>query len=174
MTLHISPDRRESGVERRGETISMRILPMTCSLLLALLLGLVAGCSGNKSGSTVDSQLSFGSKMAERGLWSEAYFRFEQATRTDPQDPKAWNNLAVASEALGEFEEALGHYRKGLELDPESRTLRRNYDRFSGFYSAFKAAQERDRQRREEVETDPADREAEPAPDDDAGTEADS
>lgn len=158
----------------------MRLFPFVSSLSLMLLLSFAGGCSGRRGGEDVDSQLSFGSRMAQRGLWSEAYFRFEQATRTSPTDPKAWNNLAVACEALGDFEEALSNYRRGLELNPQSRTLRANYDRFSGFYSAFKAAKERDRQRREGIsedsddEADEGDSGTDDLEEEDANTEGDS
>jgi hypothetical protein len=100
-----------------------------------------AGC-GSASGSpvTADSQLSFGVKMAQRGLWSEAFFRFQQAQRLNGgNDPKVLNNLAVASEALGKFDQALDYYKQALRLAPGDADLKANYDRFVSFYESFRA-----------------------------------
>lgn len=86
---------------------------------------------------TAEQQISFGVDMARRGLWSEALFRFHQAEQLEPQSPRIQNNLAVAYEATGEFEQALQHYQQALKLDPNNRDLRANWTRFSQFYSAF-------------------------------------
>jgi Tfp pilus assembly protein PilF len=91
---------------------------------------------------TGKKQLSFGTEMAARGLWAEAHFRFVRADTLEPNNPRTLNNLAVASEALGRFEEAVGYYRRALELSPSDRDIRSNYDRFLGFYEAFRARQE--------------------------------
>ncbi len=80
--------------------------------------------------------------MAQRGLWSEALFRFKQALRHDTGNPSIYNNMAVAYEALGQFELALENYRKGLELEPSNRGLKRNYARFVEFYQRFKPPEE--------------------------------
>ncbi len=76
--------------------------------------------------------------MAQRGLWREAAFRFEQARELEPNRATVWNNLAVAYEALGRFEDARQAYQRALQLDPENRLLRRNYTRFVEFYQAFR------------------------------------
>ncbi|MES1211466.1 MAG: tetratricopeptide repeat protein, partial [Acidobacteriota bacterium] len=57
------------------------------------------------------AQISFGVDMARRGLWSEALFRFHQAETLDPRNPRVLNNLAVAYEATGEYDKALGYYK---------------------------------------------------------------
>jgi tetratricopeptide (TPR) repeat protein len=85
-----------------------------------------------------DPQLKFGVDMAKRGLWSEALFRFRQAEESQPGNPRVLNNLAVAYEAVGLFEEALTTYQAALKADPASRELRRNYARFIEFYQSFK------------------------------------
>jgi Tfp pilus assembly protein PilF len=76
--------------------------------------------------------------MAERGLWSEALFRFERAHRLEPSSFRVLNNLAVAYEANGRFDEALATYRRALAIDPANRDLRRNYARFVEFYQSFR------------------------------------
>ncbi len=76
--------------------------------------------------------------MARRGLWREALFRFRQAERLDPDNPRIYNNLAVAYEATGEFDRALEYYQKALRAAPDNRETRGNYARFVEFYQAFR------------------------------------
>lgn len=123
----------------------MKVTPRFCSLAFAcLFVGLLAvpSFASKKKPVTLQDQLEFGVKMAQRGLWSEALFRFRQAERLAPESPSVLNNLAVAHEALGRFEEALEIYRRALELDPDNAGLRRNYARFVEFYQSFKPPEE--------------------------------
>ncbi|MEM6792822.1 MAG: tetratricopeptide repeat protein [Acidobacteriota bacterium] len=112
--------------------------------LLACLLGLSAvGCGGGRvEPQTTPAQLDFGVEMARRGLWSEALFRFRQARQINPNDARILNNMAVAYEALGQFEKALEHYQDAIKADPTNRDLRRNYSRFVEFYRAFRPDQQ--------------------------------
>ncbi len=104
-------------------------------LTLALLAPLAAPAAKPPS---AGEQMQFGVQMARRGLWSEALFRFRQADRLDPNNAKTLNNLAVAYEAVGQFEEALEYYQKALRASPSSRDLKKNYSRFVEFYQGFK------------------------------------
>jgi hypothetical protein len=115
--------------------------PPLCPLLLAagaLLLVAATACSGYGRPDRTATQLAFGVDMAKRGLWSEALFRFHEAERADPQNPRVHNDLGVAYEAQGDFDQALQHYRKALQLAPNDRDVRANYTRFAEFYQAFK------------------------------------
>jgi len=98
-----------------------------------------------------EDQLAFGVKMAKRGLWSEALFRFRQAEKTQPGNPRVLNNLAVAYEAVGLFEEALETYKGALAADPANKELRRNYARFIEFYQAFKPEEPEEEIRQQEI-----------------------
>jgi hypothetical protein len=110
------------------------------SLALLLLLPLLACGSSHGSPATADSQVRFGVDMARRGLWSEAFFRFQQAQRLEGGGgPRLLNNLAVASEALGKFDQALDYYKQGLQQAPGDAELKANYDRFVSFYESFRA-----------------------------------
>ncbi|HXT20480.1 MAG TPA: tetratricopeptide repeat protein, partial [Thermoanaerobaculia bacterium] len=103
-------------------------------------LPLVSCGSSHGSPVTADSQTAFGVRMAARGLWSEAFFRFQQAQRLEGgNSPRLLNNLAVASEALGKFDQALDYYKQGLQQAPGDRELKANYDRFVSFYESFRA-----------------------------------
>jgi len=106
-------------------------------LLVPLLL--TAACSGYGKSEKSTTQLAFGVDMARHGLWNEALFRFGEAERADPENPRIENNLGVAYEAQGKFDQALEHYQRALKLAPNSRETRSNYARFVEFYQSFKA-----------------------------------
>jgi Tfp pilus assembly protein PilF len=110
----------------------LRFAPLALAVLLA------AACSSSAPQGSAKSQLSFGAQMAQRGLWNEALFRFRQAEQMGPSNPRVWNNLAVAYEATGNYEEALKSYRKALELAPGELEIKRNYSRFVEFYQSFR------------------------------------
>ncbi|HET6373959.1 MAG TPA: tetratricopeptide repeat protein [Candidatus Polarisedimenticolia bacterium] len=86
----------------------------------------------SKSEATV--QLEFGVKMALKGAWGEAAFRFDRAVKADGTHADAYNNLAVARENLGQYDAAREAYEKALELDPSNKKIRENYDLFMSFY----------------------------------------
>lgn len=113
---------------------SSRRLPVLAAL--ALLLG--AAASAAAAPAEVGSQLRFGTKMAERGLWNEALFRFRQAERLEPTNARVLNNVAVALEAVGKFEEAQTAYRRAAELDPGNNEVKKNLARFIEFYQGYK------------------------------------
>jgi tetratricopeptide (TPR) repeat protein len=110
-----------------------------CTAVFVLALSFCStACGGHPNPNTVGAQLQFGVDMARRGLWQEALFRFHQAERLDPANPRVYNNLAVAYEANGQFDKALEYYQKALRAAPDSREARGNYARFVEFYQAFK------------------------------------
>jgi Flp pilus assembly protein TadD len=75
-------------------------------------------------------QVEFGIKVAENGLWNEALYRWQKAVELDPTYAAAWNNLAIAYEHEGKFDQAKKAYEKALELDPKNLMIRQNYDLF--------------------------------------------
>jgi Flp pilus assembly protein TadD len=99
-------------------------------VLAALALGLAAPAAYADRRSESKSQVDFGIKVAQRGLWKEATYRWERAVEIDPTYPAAWNNLAVAYEQQGQFDEARKAYEKALALDPNNLLIRQNYDLF--------------------------------------------
>ncbi len=117
---------------------SIRLMTVVTCLLAVFLVG---GRKKQVETSSPQAQLAFGVEMAKRGLWSEALFRFKQANRKSPGSPRILNNMAVAYEALGNFEKALDYYQEAIRSDPGNRELKRNYSRFVEFYRAFKPAE---------------------------------
>jgi len=95
---------------------------------------------GGKNPDTKNAQLTFGIQMAKRGLWNEALFRFQQAERLEPGNARVLNNMAVAYEALGQFDLALDAYQRAIKAAPSNAEIKRNYSRFVEFYRSFKAA----------------------------------
>ena len=81
-------------------------------------------------------QMKWGYQAAKRGYWLEALNRFEKANGLTPNQPRILNNIAVALEASGRFEEALVAYETALGAAPNDKVLRRNFARFKEFYDA--------------------------------------
>lgn len=104
--------------------------------LLAIVLA-TAACGSYARTEKAETQISFGSAVARRGLWREAAFRFQKAVEKEPLNARAHNNLAVALEASGDFARALAEYKRALELDPNDSYIRRNYARFAEFYTSY-------------------------------------
>jgi len=88
-------------------------------------------------------EIEFGRKAAKYELWNEAIFRWEKVVKADAENVQAFNNLAVAYEAIGDFERARAHYEKALEIDEDVTALRNNYKRFLHFYKRHMRNQER-------------------------------
>ena len=109
----------------------------TVALLVSLAAAPVAEAA--KGDSEAREQLEFGVDMARRGLWSEALFRFEQVRKLAPSDPKVLNNLAVAYEAVGRFDDADATYREALKVAPSNRDIKKNVTRFREFLQSFRA-----------------------------------
>jgi Flp pilus assembly protein TadD len=98
---------------------------MLAAIPLSLLLLAQTG-----SVSTSKEELRFGIQVAKKGLWREARFRFEKAVLIDPDNAKALNDLAVALEQAGEFDQARKAYERALELRPGNVYIQQNYDLF--------------------------------------------
>ncbi len=97
------------------------------TLVMLLMLASGATLAAEES---ADRQIDFGLKVAQKGLWQEARFRFERAAKADPGNAAALNNLAVSLEQMGEFAEARLAYEKALELKPDDAYIQQNYDLF--------------------------------------------
>ena len=137
------------------------------TVLAAVLLAVVAAGAGEASAADnpkkeASLEMEFGFKSARRGYWQEALQRFERANELTPNQPRILNNIAVAQEANGLFEQALLTYQTGLAIDSNDKALRRNYARFQEFYASQIAPPERS------PEEDDSDGDKTPNEDDDA------
>ena len=100
---------------------------MTRALVVVLLLFPVSLWAAEDS---ARSQIDFGLKVAQMGLWQEARFRFERAVELDPHNAAALNDLAIALEQMGDFDKAREYYEKALALKPGDMYIQQNYDLF--------------------------------------------
>lgn len=114
-----------------------RLIVVTVALL-ALAAGSLAApaMAAGKPAKQAEEQVKRGYRAAKRGYWQEALFRFERANALTPNEPRILNNIAVALEASGRFEEAVVAYESALAVAPNDRVLRQNYSRFKEFYEA--------------------------------------
>lgn len=105
---------------------------------VALFVSAIGCAHHNADLSRPSSQDNFGVEMARMSLWREAMFRFQRAVELNPSDAMAHNNLAVAYEANGDFENAAKQYREALKLDRGNSYIQKNYSRYTEFISRSK------------------------------------
>jgi tetratricopeptide (TPR) repeat protein len=78
----------------------------------------------------IQTQLHFGILAAQKDLWDEAIFRWKKVLQADPDSAAAHNNLAVAYEKKGLWEEAEREYEAALKLKPNHEFITANYEKF--------------------------------------------
>lgn len=105
--------------------------------MLTALLGVAYVMAGDGTKNEAEADMEWGYKAARRGYWQEALMRFEHANELTPNQPRILNNIAVAQEANGLYEQALLTYQTGLAIAPNNDALRRNYMRFQEFYTTY-------------------------------------
>jgi Tfp pilus assembly protein PilF len=98
--------------------------------VVALLVAAVAGPVYADARADAKAQVEFGIQVAQRGLWREAIYRWERATKIDPTYAAAFNNLAVAYEHEGMLEKAAEAYEQALKLEPKNAMVRQNLELF--------------------------------------------
>ena len=98
------------------------------ALALLFLIGVASPRADNRD--DAKAQVEFGIEVALRDLWKEALYRWQRAIDLDPTYAPAWNNLGIAFEHEGQFDEAREAYETALDLDPDNFTIEQNYDLF--------------------------------------------
>lgn len=122
--------------------ITNRETAMVGVLVLCLTLIVMPALAKNPQAKQAEEELEFGYKAAKRGYWQEALERFEIADELTPNQPKILNNIAVALEANGRFDEARLTYEAGLALAPSNPALQKNFERFKEFHATFVAVED--------------------------------
>ncbi len=123
------------GMQRRSNAVGLSLRAAT--ILTVLAITLVGASAPTLSADVRDdarAQVEFGMKVAQRELWDEATYRWKRATEIDPSYPAAWNNLGIAYEQKGMFDEALEAYEEALDLAPNDINIQQNYDLFREIY----------------------------------------
>lgn len=87
---------------------------------------LLSHCAANTS----QNQMQFGLKAAKDDLWDEAVFRWKKVAAGNPDSSAAHNNLAVAYEKSGLWEEAEKEYQIAVRLSPRNEYIQANYEKF--------------------------------------------
>ena len=95
-----------------------------------LLVGVVAAPAPANERDDAKTQVQFGIRVAQLGLWRKALAHWERAVKLDPTYAPAYNNLAIGYEQQGEFEKARNAYEKALELNPNNTYIKQNYELF--------------------------------------------
>lgn len=119
-----------------------RFIAASSALLLLAMTIAGAAHAGDQKAKEAGAEMEWGYKAARRGYWQEALTRFQHANELTPDQPRILNNVAVALEANGRYEEALLAYQTGLAVAPNNDALRRNYRRFWEFYTEYVAPPE--------------------------------
>ena len=102
--------------------------PRVAVVAFALLFFATVAAAENRD--AAKEQVEFGIKVAQNGLWREALYRWERAVQLDPTYAEAWNNLAIAYEHAGRFDDARKAYETAIKLDPKNMLIQQNYDLF--------------------------------------------
>jgi tetratricopeptide (TPR) repeat protein len=119
---------RLTGALKKG-TFKINVMSKTTAsgiVLACLGLGLVFGCAGPR----LSDQIGFGIWAADKELWDEAIFRWQKVLAQNPQSVAAHNNLAVAYEKKGLWEEARKEYETALKLAPNNAWVKLNFKNF--------------------------------------------
>ena len=109
-----------------------RLFVIVCILLALVILN--SACSSSRP---ID-QINFGIKAAQLDLWDEAIFRWKKYLQIEPESAAAHNNLAVAYEKKGLWEEAKEQYELALKYDPEDKHINASFKKFMRRYEARK------------------------------------
>ena len=119
---------RLTEVRKKGtfKSPAMSKTTLTAIALAFLGISLVFGCAGPR----LKDQVGFGIWAADNDLWEEAIFRWKKVLAQDPQSVAAHNNLAVAYEKKGLWEDARKEYEAALKLAPGNSWVKLNFKNF--------------------------------------------
>jgi tetratricopeptide (TPR) repeat protein len=109
-------------------------MPMPKKLILGFSIVFLSLVATHCSRPLWNEQINFGILAAQRDLWEEAFFRWQKAALSQPDSAPAHNNLAVAYERKGLWEEAKKEYELALKLSPKNSCIKANYDNFKKIY----------------------------------------
>lgn len=114
---------------RKRDTFKNLGMSKTAAAVIALVfLGifLLSSCARPR----LTDQVGFGIWAAHNELWEEAIFRWKKVLNQNPESVAAHNNLAVAYEKKGLWEEAQKEYEAALKLAPDNPWVKHNFKKF--------------------------------------------
>lgn len=95
-------------------------------ILVTLCVFSIAACAVH----SYRSDFEFAGKLAKEGLWQEATYRLQKALAAGNDSAALHNNMAVALESLGRYEEAQRQYELALKLAPGHPQIQSNFSQF--------------------------------------------
>ena len=98
-------------------------------IIIVTMVLLLYSCAGK----SYKSEFDFANNLAKKGLWKEAYMRWQKILDSGKESAVLYNNIAIALEKMGKPEEAEKAYKKALKLSPNSSRIKSNYDRLKKF-----------------------------------------
>jgi len=114
--------------------------------ILIVSICVISACSTNPVPKT---EFEFANRLAQDDLWKEAHFRWSKLLEQGKENAALYNNIAVAHEKMGEFEEAERAYRKALKLSPNNSTIKSNYDKFKRMLKQDKDKNEKNKKKKD-------------------------
>jgi Flp pilus assembly protein TadD len=100
-------------------------------LIPLMIIAVLVGCSANRG--LVKTEFAFANKLAKEGLWKEAYFRWNRSLAEGQKNVAVYNNMAIALEKMGKFDEAEATYKKALAIAPNNQTVKSNYNKLQKY-----------------------------------------
>src|SRR4026207_1113688 len=101
----------------------MRLLPILGASLVVVSVAAPARAD-DKPRESAKKHVEFGIWVAQKGLWREAIYRWEQAAKIDPNYSAAYNDLAVAYEHEGQLDKARKAHEKERERERGNAPIR--------------------------------------------------
>lgn len=95
-------------------------------LTVIIVTTLLAGCAP----AIKNRKISFGIEMAQKGLWQEAAYRWQGQLEAHGPTAALLNNLAIAAESAGDFQEAERLYAEALKMSPGNPVILENQKLF--------------------------------------------
>ncbi len=100
-------------------------------LIPIMIIAVLVGCSANKG--LVKTEFAFANKLAKEGLWKEAYYRWKRSLVEGQKNVAVFNNMAIALEKMGKFDEAETTYKKALAIAPNNPTVKSNLEKLQKY-----------------------------------------
>ena len=94
-------------------------------IFLLIIMSLAFSFCSSKT-NKIKTEIDFANEMAMRGLWKEAYFRWQKSLSEGGESAILHNNMAIALEEMGKFKEAEKEYEKALKLAPNRTFIKTN------------------------------------------------